>query len=146
MLTRLIGEHISLTWSPGPKLWLIKADSSQIDQILANLCSNAKDAINNTGHINITTQHDAIDAVYCKNNPGTIPGEYVRLSVSDNGNGMGKEIIDHIFEPFFTTKGLGKGTGLDLATVYGIVKQNNGFICVHSEVGLGTTFTVHLPR
>ncbi|WP_198138255.1 PAS domain S-box protein [Pelobacter propionicus] len=146
MLQRLIGENIHLAWLPAPSLWQIMADPSQIDQILANLCVNAKDAIRNVGRITIETRNKIIDNDYCVNNPEAIPGEYVHLSVSDNGSGMDKETISQVFEPFFTTKGLGEGTGLGLATVYGIVKQNNGFINIYSEPGQGTTFTIHLPR
>lgn len=146
MLRRLIGEDIQLAWLPAPDLWLIKADPSQIDQILANLCVNARDAIKGTGRITIETRNNTIDANYCENNPGTVPGEYVHLSVSDNGSGMDKETMAHVFEPFFTTKGVGEGTGLGLSTVYGIVKQNNGFINIYSEPGKGSTFTIHLPR
>ena len=146
MLQRLIGEGIHLTWQPAPDLWLVKADPGQIDQILANLCVNARDAIKNTGRVTIETRNNIIDADYCENNPGAVPGEYVHFSVSDNGSGMESETMAHVFEPFYTTKGLGEGTGLGLATVYGIVKQNNGFIKIYSEPGQGTTFTVHLPR
>jgi PAS domain S-box-containing protein len=146
MLQRLIGEDISLAWLPAPDLWLIKADPSQIDQILANLCVNARDAIENTGRVTIETRNNTIDADYCKKHPDVVPGEYVHLGISDNGNGMDKETLEHIFEPFFTTKELGKGTGLGLATIFGIVKQNNGFINVYSEPGDGSTFTIHFPR
>ncbi|MDD2580915.1 MAG: ATP-binding protein [Desulfuromonadaceae bacterium] len=146
MLQRLIGEDISLTWQPGTKLWPVKLDTSQIDQVLANLCVNARDAIENTGRITIETENKTIDRGYCASNPEAVPGEYVRLAISDDGCGMDKETLNHIFEPFFTTKCVGKGTGLGLATVYGIVKQNNGFINVYSEPGQGTTFTIYLPR
>ncbi len=146
MLQRLIGEHIQLAWHPGANLWPVKMDSSQIDQILANLCVNSQDAIPDVGRIEIETQNIEIDRSYSANHVGFIPGKFVRLIVSDNGCGMDKETLAHIFEPFFTTKGLGKGTGLGLATVYGIVKQNNGFINVYSEPDLGTTCTVYLPR
>jgi len=146
MLKRLIGEDIDLNWQPGKDVWLVKVDPSQIDQILANLCVNACDSIADVGKINIQTSNSVIDEAYCALNAGFVPGEYVRLAVSDNGCGMDNETVAHIFEPFFTTKGVGEGTGLGLATVYGAVKQNNGFINVYSERGLGTTFTIYLPR
>ena len=146
MLQRLIGENIDLDWQPGSNLWAINMDPSQIDQILANLCVNARDAIVDVGKLTISTGNSAFDEDYCEKNPGFAPGEYVRLAVSDNGCGMDSETLSHIFEPFFTTKGFGEGTGLGLATVYGAVKQNNGFINVCSETGHGTTFTIYLPR
>jgi len=146
MLQRLIGEDIHLAWHPAPDLWLIKADPSQIDQILANLCVNARDAIKNTGQVTIKTRNNTFNADFCQNHPDSLPGEYIHLSVSDDGSGMDQETMSHVFEPFFTSKGLGEGTGLGLATVYGIVKQNNGFITLDSELGKGTTFSIHLPR
>jgi CheY-like chemotaxis protein len=146
MLQRLIGEDIHLTWKPAPQLWQVRIDPSQIDQILANLCVNARDAIANTGLITIETENCSIDPGYCATNPDATPGEYVRLTVSDDGIGMDSETLMHAFEPFFTTKAVGKGTGLGLATVYGAVRQNNGFINIYSEPGRGTTFSVYLPR
>ena len=146
MIRRLIGENIELTWQPGAGLWPVEMDPSQIDQILANLCVNARDGIADVGKIVIETEKITIDEAYCLRNPNCAPGNYVTLSVSDNGCGMNKETLDRIFEPFFTTKGLGKGTGLGLATVYGIARQNRGFINVSSEPGYGTTFKVFLPR
>jgi CheY-like chemotaxis protein len=146
MLQRLIGEDILLNWQPAPDLWRIKMDPSQIDQILANLCVNARDAIKDVGKITIETGNSTIDEEYCAHHVGFMIGEYVRLVVSDDGCGMDKETLNQIFEPFFTTKDTGKGTGLGLATVYGIVKQNNGFINVYSEPNLGTTFTIYMPR
>jgi len=146
MLRRLIGEDITLTWLPQANLWPVKIDPSQIDQLLANLCVNSRDAIIGVGKITIETGMVTFDATYCATHIGTVPGEYVQLAVSDNGCGMEKEILDNIFEPFFTTKELGQGTGLGLATVYGIVKQNNGSINVYSEPGKGTTFKIYLPR
>jgi len=146
MLQRLIGEHIQLAWHPGESLWPVKVDSSQIDQILVNLCVNSQDAIAGAGSIAIETENIEIDRNYCADHMGFVPGDFVRLKVSDNGCGMDKETLAHIFEPFFTTKGLGIGTGLGLSTVYGIVKQNNGFVNVYSEPGLGTTCTIYLPR
>ncbi|MHB8790815.1 MAG: PAS domain S-box protein [Desulfobulbaceae bacterium] len=146
MLKRLIGEGIELTWQPGADLWPIRMDPSQIDQILANLCINARDATSGFGMVGIRTENRAFDEAYCAGHPGIVPGEYVELAISDNGCGMDEETIACIFEPFFTTKKLGKGTGLGLSTVYGIVKQNNGFINVYSEPARGTTFQVCLPR
>ena len=146
MLKRIIGENIDLNWRPGEHLWPAHVDPSQIDQILANLCSNARDSIAEVGSISIETSNCVIDESYCAHNAGFVPGDFVKLSVSDDGCGMEKDVLSHIFEPFFTTKGVGKGTGLGLATVFGAVKQNNGFINVYSEPGLGTTFTIYLPR
>lgn len=146
MLQRLIGENLHLTWQPVADLWPIKVDPSQIDQILANLCVNARDAIEDTGRVTIETVNCTIDTYYSINHQEALPGEYVRLSVSDDGAGMDKETLTHIFEPFYTTKEIGKGTGLGLATVYGAVKQNNGFINIYSEPGQGSTFSIYLPR
>jgi len=146
MVRRLIGEDIDLVWLPTANLWSIKMDPSQLDQILANLCINARDAISGVGKITIETENIIFDEAYCAHHPGSIPGEYVLLAQSDNGCGIDKETLEHIYEPFFTTKQMGKGTGLGLATVYGIVKQNNGFINVYSELGRGTTFKIYLPR
>ncbi|MCD4650165.1 MAG: PAS domain S-box protein [Candidatus Cloacimonetes bacterium] len=146
MLRCLIGEDINLTWLPGAEVWPVKVDPSQIDQILANLCVNARDAIEGVGKIVIETGIITFDEIYCVNHSGFTPGEYVLLAVSDDGCGMDKNTLENIFEPFYTTKEVGKGTGLGLATVYGIVKQNNGFINVYSELDLGTTFNIYLPR
>ena len=146
MLQRLIGENIDLVWLPYENLWPVKMDPSQIDQVLANLCVNARDAITDVGKITIETGNAEFDETYCNDHPGFLPGEYVLLAVSDNGCGMDTETIGNIFEPFFTTKESGKGTGLGLATVYGVVKQNTGFINVYSEPGQGTTFRIYLPR
>jgi CheY-like chemotaxis protein len=146
LLRRLIGEDIDLDWLPAPELWPIRVDPTQIDQILANLCVNAKDALSGGGRITIETQKAVLDEAYCAEHEGATPGEYVMLAVSDNGEGMDQETRDKVFEPFFTTKELGKGTGLGLATVYGIVKQNTGVIYAYSEPGLGSTFKIYLPR
>ncbi|MFO8113271.1 MAG: PAS domain S-box protein [Desulfosalsimonadaceae bacterium] len=146
ILRRLIGEDIDLTWHPDPVLWPVKMDPSQIDQILTNLCVNARDAVSGTGKVGIETGKRTFDADYCSHHAGFLPGEYVMLAVSDNGCGMDKPVLEKLFDPFFTTKETGKGTGLGLATVYGIVKQNNGFINIYSEPGQGTAFKVFLPR
>jgi CheY-like chemotaxis protein len=146
ILRRLIGEDIDLVWKPDVHIWPVKMDPSQIDQILANLCINARDAISGVGKLTIETGIKTFDDKYCNEHPDFIPGNFVMLAVSDNGCGMDKETLDKLFDPFFTTKDVGKGTGLGLATVYGIVKQNNGFINVYSEPGHGSTFKIYLPR
>jgi nitrogen-specific signal transduction histidine kinase len=145
LLRRLIGEDIELAWKPSRERVMIKMDPAQLDQILANLCVNARDAIAAGGVITIETTRVTFDE---EDGEQTYiaPGEYVLLVVRDNGCGMDAETVTHIFEPFFTTKGQGKGTGLGLATVYGVVKQNNGHINVNSEPGKGTAFNIYLPR
>jgi PAS domain S-box-containing protein len=146
MLQRLIGEEMSLVWQPAPAIWPIRIDPGQVDQILANLAVNARDAIPDRGKITIATENCWLDQSFCRRHPGTAEGEYVLLAVADTGSGMAPEILAHIFEPFFTTKALGRGTGLGLATVFGIVKQNNGAIDVESRPGEGTFFRIYLPR
>ncbi|MDD2853468.1 MAG: response regulator [Desulfuromonadaceae bacterium] len=146
MLRHLIGENIEISWLPVAGEANVKMDPSQMDQILTNLCVNARDAIAGNGTVTIETQIVTIDGLSCIGHLWHVPGEYVMLAVSDDGCGMNKEILDKIFEPFFTTRETGKGIGLGLATVYGIVKQNSGFIDVRSEPGCGTTFKIYLPR
>lgn len=146
MLRRLIGENIDLSWQPGAHIWPLYMDPTQLDQILVNLCVNARDAINDVGKITIETTTITFDENYCLIHAEYSPGDYIVLSLSDDGCGMDKETQDRIFEPFFTTKEKGKGTGLGMATVYGIVKQNNGYINIYSEPGHGTTFKIYLPR
>ncbi|MFH1569995.1 MAG: PAS domain S-box protein, partial [Gemmatimonadota bacterium] len=146
MLQRLIGEDVELAWLPGADLWPVKVDPSQVDQILANLCVNARDAIADVGRIAIETGNRTIDMEQCGRLPGSEPGEYVLLAVSDDGCGMDAATQAKIFDPYFTTKEVGKGSGLGLATVYGAVTQNGGFIHVASEPGKGTTFEIYLPR
>ncbi len=146
MLRRLIGEDIELVWLPAENLWPVRVDPGQIDQVLANLCVNARDALSATGTITIETGMTFFHKDYCSQNAWSMPGEFVMLAVSDNGCGMDEETMSKIFEPFYTTKGVGEGTGLGLATVYGIVRQNNGFINVYSEPGEGTTFKIYFPR
>lgn len=146
MLKRLIGEHIDLAWIPHTEAGRVNMDPTQLDQILANLCVNARDAIAETGKITIETAVVDFDEAYCAEHAGFVPGDYVMLAVSDDGRGMDRETLARLFEPFFTTKGPGKGTGLGLATVYGIVRQNQGFINVYSEPEQGSTFRIYLPR
>jgi signal transduction histidine kinase len=146
MLRRLIGEDINLAWRPETGPCPVKMDPVQVSQILANLCVNARDSIADVGIVTIETGNDVFDEDYCAHHPGSVAGEYVLLAVSDDGCGMGKDTLDRVFEPFFTSKGAGLGTGLGLSTVYGIVKQNHGFINVYSEPGKGTTFRIYLPR
>jgi CheY-like chemotaxis protein len=146
LLRRLIGEHINLTFAPQENLWAVKVDPAQINQILANMCVNARDAIDDVGKITIETANCVFDQDFCTHHPEYVMGEYLQLTVSDSGRGMDKQTQSRLFEPFFTTKEQGRGTGLGLATVYGIVKQNRGFIDVCSEPGHGTTFKICLPR
>ncbi len=146
MFQRLIGENIDLDWLPGTNIWQVKLDPSQIDQIMANLCVNARDAIADVGRVTVETKNIRFNQDDCDDHGDCVPGEYVLVAVSDNGSGIAPEILENIFEPFFTTKDLGRGTGLGLSTVYGIVKQNNGFVNVYSEPGKGTTIRIYLPR
>ena len=147
MLRRLIGEDISLFWKPGMDPWPVKMDPFQIDQILANLAVNSRDAMTGGGgSMTIETANVEFDDSYCQAHKGFTTGSFVMLSISDTGAGMDSETLELIFDPFFTTKEVGKGTGLGLSTVYGIVRQNNGFINVYSEPGHGTTFKIYFPR
>ncbi len=146
LLRRLLGENIQIVWRPGTNLAPVKLDPSQIDQVLTNLCINARDAITGVGAITIQTAAATLDQAFCVDHEGTVPGEYIRLMDSDTGCGMTKDVVANIFEPFYTTKDAGKGVGLGLSTVYGIVKQNKGAIHVTSEPGKGTTFQIYLPR
>ena len=145
MLRRMIGEDIDLVWRSDSGLWPVKVDPTQIEQILANLCVNARDAIQGVGKVTIETSNVHLDEAYCDDHSGFKAGKYAMLAVSDDGCGMDADTLDKIFEPFFTTKSVGRGTGLGLATVYGIVKQNDGFINVYSEKDKGTTFKIYIP-
>ena len=145
MLARLIGEDIDLQWKPADTLDPVNIDPAQIDQILANLVVNARDAIDGVGNVTIETARVELDEHYCTMHPDCVQGRYVMLTISDTGCGMNEETLKLIFEPFFTTKKVGKGTGLGMATVFGIVKQNRGHIDIESEPGQGTTTRVYLP-
>ncbi len=146
MLTRVIEEDIELEFVPGDNLGNVKIDPHQLDQILVNLVVNGRDAmLGRGGKLVIETKNLCMDAEYCSRYLWTVPGDYVMLAVSDTGVGIPEEVLTHIFEPFYTTKEKGKGTGLGLSTVYGIIKQNNAFINVYTEEGIGTTFRVYLP-
>ncbi|MFN2351146.1 MAG: ATP-binding protein, partial [Kiritimatiellia bacterium] len=146
LLRRLLGEDIELVWVPGLDVWPVKMDPSQLDQVLANLCLNARDAIRGGGRLTVETGNFVCDSAFCEKQPEAVPGDYVVLTVADNGVGMTPEVLERIFEPFFTTKSAGQGTGLGLATVYGITRQNNGFIDVESRPGHGAAFRLYLPR
>ncbi|MFH1029119.1 MAG: PAS domain S-box protein, partial [Pseudomonadota bacterium] len=146
MMRRLIGEDIELKFVPAAELWKVKLDPTQLDQTLANLAVNSRDAVSGVGAITIETANVVFDQAYCDLHAGFVPGKYALLTFSDSGSSMDKETLEKIFDPFFTTKGEGKGTGLGLSTVYGIVKQNHGFINVYSEPGQGTAFKIYLPR
>src|SRR6185437_9632143 len=145
LLEKVIGSNIEIKANLAPNLAVARADPTQIEQVLMNLCINARDAMPDGGSLIIDTSDMTLDATFCSLQPLARPGEYVMLAVTDSGTGMDAATLDRIFEPFFTTKEMGKGTGLGLATVYGIVRQHGGFLNVYSEPGVGSTFRVYLP-
>ena len=146
MLRRLIGEAIEIAWRPGAGLWPIKIDPSQFDQVLVNLCVNARDAIDGVGTITLETKNVTFEESAGLQGEGMQPGAYVLLSVADDGRGLDEEAMAHLFEPYFTTKQVGQGSGLGLATVYGVVETSGGFIGVSSQPGQGATFKIYWPR
>jgi CheY-like chemotaxis protein len=145
MLSRLIGDHIVFVTELGSDIRAVKVDAAQFEQVLMNLAINARDAMPDGGKLTIASSNVVLDEVYAADHEEISPGEHVMISVSDNGTGMDTETQARLFEPFFTTKAPGQGTGLGLATVYGIVKQSGGHIFVYSELGRGTTFRVYFP-
>ncbi|HER63544.1 MAG TPA: PAS domain-containing sensor histidine kinase [Desulfobacteraceae bacterium] len=146
MLEQLLGDHVQLCWQPGQQVWPVHIDPAQVDQILTNLCINARDAISGKGRVTIETKNLAVENEQLNLHAGFLPGEFIRLSVSDNGCGMDRETLAKVFEPFFSTKETKATPGLGLSTVYGIVKQNGGFIHAYSEPGRGSAFHINLPR
>jgi len=146
MLRPLLGENVSLQWAPATDACHVLLDPAQLDQILTNLCANARDAIDDVGTLTISTRHVELDADAARRLPDARPGAYVQLSCTDSGRGVPPELLDRIFEPFFTTKPQGRGTGLGLSTVYGIVRQHQGSIVVDSAPGVGTRFDIYFPR
>lgn len=146
MLKRLIGEHCELRWSAEAESPFVDIDPGHFNQILTNLIINARDAIEDSGVISVKTRQVLLDEVFCQNHPGSRTGKYVLLDISDSGCGMSQEILDKIFDPFFTTKEIGKGTGLGLSMVFGLIKQNNGYIVANSTPGQGSTFSLYFPQ
>jgi hypothetical protein len=146
LLRRLLGEDVEFVVELQPALWAVRCDPTQIEQVVLNLAVNARDAMPKGGKLTIQTANVEVDERLTASRAWMQPGSYVRLSIRDSGKGMSKEVQEHLFEPFFTTKPVGKGTGLGLATVYGIVKQNGGYILVDSELLAGTIFEIFLPR
>jgi len=146
MIQRVIGEHITLHFVSCHNLGIVLADRGQIEQIIMNLCVNARDAMGESGKLTIETSTIELNDEFCETNAWAIPGRYVMISVTDMGCGMDEETQKQIFEPFFTTKDTGQGTGLGLSTVFGIIQQHNGMVHVESEVGAGTTFSIYLPE
>jgi CheY-like chemotaxis protein len=146
IVKRTLGESIAIRISPSEDLWLAFADSSQVQDAILNLAINARDAMPEGGTLTIETANVQLDELYCKQNPEAKPGDYAMLAISDTGMGMSSEVIARAFEPFFTTKPLGQGTGLGLSMIYGFARQSGGHLKLYSEVGLGTTVKLYLPR
>jgi two-component system sensor histidine kinase EvgS len=145
-MKRQLGEDIDLSLRLGSELWPVKIDPSQLGQLLTNLCVNSRDAIGGRGRVTIETENASFNTASIASRPGFVPGDFVMLSLGDDGKGMEKKVLNSLFDPFFTTKPFGESAGLGLAVVYGIVKQNNGFFDVSSEPGKGTVFRFYFPR
>jgi CheY-like chemotaxis protein len=146
LLTRTLGEAVELTTDLAPRLWAVRVDASEIENAIVNLAINARDAMPGGGRLVVETSNVTFDLDAGNTDSAPAPGDYVRLSVSDNGTGMTKDVLARAFEPFFTTKPAGRGTGLGLSTIYGFVKQSNGHVAIYSERGKGTTVNLYLPR
>jgi CheY-like chemotaxis protein len=145
LLRRTLGEHIEVETRPEPELWPVFFDPGQLEQVLMNLVVNARDAMSKGGRLTIDTANVEVDDAYASGRPGLRPGRFVQLRITDTGSGMDKQTLDRAFEPFFTTKPKGQGTGLGLATIYGVVHQAGGYVGIYSEVGVGTRVTTLLP-
>lgn len=146
MLRQLIGESIEVAWAPGDDVWPVNIDPTQLDQVLTNLCVNSRDAMADGGVLAIATRNAVLDEDFVRRHPGAVAGDYVQLQLADTGVGMDEHTLVHVFDPFFTTKEVGSGTGLGMATVYGIMKQNHGYIAIESAPGAGTTVDLYFPR
>jgi signal transduction histidine kinase len=146
LLGRLLGEDIEVSLNLGSYIWPVVADPAQLESSIANLTTNARDAMPNGGQLIIQTENRYLDAEYAATHSDVTPGDFVVIEISDTGSGMSQETMSHIFEPFFTTKEQGKGTGLGLSMVFGFLKQSGGHVNVYSELGVGTTFRLYLPR
>jgi CheY-like chemotaxis protein len=145
MLSRLLGEDIVLETQTAPQPAIVTADRGQLEQVIVNLAVNGRDAMPTGGRLTIAVAQATLDESFCRGHRGSVPGDYRVVRISDTGCGMSDDTQRHIFEPFYTTKAPGKGTGLGLAVVYGIIKQSNGYIAIDSQLGLGTTFAIYLP-
>ena len=145
-LNSMLGEPIELSWQPDQDVWPVKVDPTQFDRVLTGLCANCRDAIEEAGSVHISSTNVLLDDTYCTPHRNVLPGEYAMVTISDDGHGMNRETLAHVFEPFFTTKDVGRGTGMDLAVIHGLVVQNAGHIDLDSEQGKGATVRIYFPR